>query len=217
MLIKRAPRWQLPEAEVTPEPLYRNRRQIIQTFALGAAAAAVAGCDESEEASRADAASAPPEDEEEPPRFDARRNHRYSTGEPLTSHDAATSYNNFYEFGVNKSDPARYAYQMTTRPWSVRVEGHVEREEEYAFEDLIDERLLEDRIYRLRCVEAWSMVVPWIGVPLNKVIAKFAPTADARYVQFVTKADPTKCRAWPPTCSTGPMWRACGWTRPCIR
>jgi methionine sulfoxide reductase catalytic subunit len=100
-----------------------------------------------------------------------------------------TTYNNFYEFGTDKSDPARYAGRMKTDPWSIKIEGETTAPGTYALKDVVDFTKLEERIYRLRCVEAWSMVIPWVGVPLSSVIAKFKPTSKAKYVQFITHLD----------------------------
>lgn len=111
-------------------------------------------------------------------------------GEPLNSWSDITTYNNFYEFGIGKDDPARNAHTLRTRPWSVTIEGEVERPGLYDLDDLIEARLVEDRVYRLRCVEAWSMVIPWRGVPLREVIRRVEPTSRARFVEFTTLLDP---------------------------
>ena len=102
---------------------------------------------------------------------------------------AAIGYNNFYEFGTAKDDPAANAHSLIPDPWSVRVDGHAEMQGDIALEDIIDFNALEERIYRLRCVEAWSMVIPWIGIPLADVIMKAAPTSSAKYIRFETLAD----------------------------
>ena len=113
-----------------------------------------------------------------------------TTTEPLTPYKDVTGYNNFYEFGTGKRDPAKHAGSLKTRPWSVAVEGEVRRPAVYALEDLLKPHALEERIYRLRCVEAWSMVVPWIGIPLGDVIKRLQPTSRAKYVELVTLHDP---------------------------
>ncbi|WP_330925045.1 protein-methionine-sulfoxide reductase catalytic subunit MsrP [Candidatus Sororendozoicomonas aggregata] len=110
--------------------------------------------------------------------------------EKLTNYDAVVGYNNFYEFGTGKTDPAENAKGFVTDPWSVKIDGEVEKPGIYALEDLIDFNQLEQRIYRLRCVEAWSMVIPWIGVPLACVMKKVAPLSKAKYVAFETLLDP---------------------------
>lgn len=113
-----------------------------------------------------------------------------SIDEKITPSRFATSYNNFYEFGTDKDDPARLAQEFKTRPWTVAVEGEVAKPAVYQFEDLIKPHVLEERIYRLRCVEAWSMVIPWIGIPLRDVIRRLQPTSRAKFVEFTTIYDP---------------------------
>ncbi|MGE5516323.1 MAG: protein-methionine-sulfoxide reductase catalytic subunit MsrP [Bacteroidota bacterium] len=110
--------------------------------------------------------------------------------EKQTPFEAASTYNNYYEFGTDKEDPARTAPgRLKTRPWSVAVEGECGKPGVVAVEDLIKPHRLEERIYRLRCVEAWSMVIPWVGVPLAEVLKRFEPTSKAKYVEFTTLAD----------------------------
>ena len=179
MLIRHTPRWALPRSETTPRHLYMNRREIMTGMGAGVAAMAI-GAGLTGEARGQDGTD---------PYAAAPRNDVVSTDEEMTSRDAVTSYNNFYEFGTDKSDPARYADAMQTDPWSVRVDGNVANPGDYALDDLIDFSALEERVYRLRCVEAWSMVIPWIGVPLGGILRKLAPTSKARYVQFETLLD----------------------------
>ena len=164
----------LPESEVTPEPLYRQRRRFLQAGAalLGAGAAGLW----------------PPAEagvtlgEVKPGPF--------STAEDKTPFDDVTGYNNFYEFGTGKRDPARYADRLRTDPWSVTIEGECEKPGTLALEDLLKPHGLEERIYRLRCVEGWSMVIPWIGFPLGDLLKRFQPTSKAKYVEFQTLYDP---------------------------
>ncbi len=113
-----------------------------------------------------------------------------STEEEVTAFDKVTSYNNFYEFGTDKGDPYRNAQAFRTRPWSLAVEGECERPGAYQLEDFLKPYQLEERIYRLRCVEAWSMVVPWLGIPLATVIKSCQPTSRAKFVEFETLYDP---------------------------
>ena len=117
---------------------------------------------------------------------------RYSTTEPANSLQDITSYNNFYEFGVEKEEPAQQAKNFVTTPWSIAVEGEVAKPAVYPLEDFIKPHALEERIYRLRCVEAWSMVVPWVGIPLADIIKRLQPTSKAKYVEFVTLHDPNR-------------------------
>jgi sulfoxide reductase catalytic subunit YedY len=113
-----------------------------------------------------------------------------STGEKPTPYKDVTSYNNFYEFGTSKSDPAQNAHTLKTSPWNVKVDGEVARPGEYQLEDFLKDQQLEERIYRFRCVEAWSMVVPWVGVSLASIIKRFEPTSRAKFVEFTTLYDP---------------------------
>ena len=115
-------------------------------------------------------------------------------GEMMTSERDATTYNNFYEFGTDKGDPAAHAHALTVDPWTVEVSGEVAKPGKIGLEDMLSGIDLEERIYRLRCVEAWSMVIPWIGFPLKKVIDKFEPTGNAKYVEFKTLKRPDEMR-----------------------
>ncbi len=108
----------------------------------------------------------------------------------LTQQADVTSYNNFYEFGTSKRDPKRNAGTLKTKPWTIVVDGHVEKPGRYDFDDLIKPYQLEDRVYRFRCVEAWSMIVPWVGIPLADIVKRLGPTNDAKYISFETLADP---------------------------
>ncbi len=114
----------------------------------------------------------------------------HGDGLALTSYDDITSYNNFYEFGTGKEDPARYAHQLKTRPWSVVVDGECEAPGTIDIEEILKRFPQEERIYRLRCVEAWAMVVPWVGFPLSSLLSRFKPTSKAKYVAFETLVDP---------------------------
>ena len=113
-------------------------------------------------------------------------------GEKITGEEYATKYNNFYEFGTNKEDPQRYAHRMTTSPWEIEIAGLVKKPGKVQIEDLLKGIDLEERIYRLRCVEAWSMVIPWIGFPVKKVLDKYEPLGSAKYVKFTTLHRPSE-------------------------
>ncbi len=184
MLIRQAP--DVRSSEITPERLYYDRRQFIQAAsgaALGAAGAAVLG-------QPAGGLQAAPQED-----LGALRPSQFSTDERQNSYEEITSYNNFYEFGLDKEDPKRYADELTVEPWSVRVEGHMNRPAaDYALEDILSPHTLEERIYRLRCVEAWSMVVPWVGFPLRDLVRRFEPTSRAKYVRFETLYRPAEFR-----------------------
>ncbi len=114
----------------------------------------------------------------------------FSTGETPTSYKDITSYNNFYEFGTDKKSPALLSDSLKPRPWSVTVEGEVSHPGNYALEDILKGQPMEERIYRMRCVEGWSMVIPWVGFPLSGLIKRFEPTSRAKYVEFQTLFDP---------------------------
>lgn len=167
MLIRQAPK--LKWSDVTPKASYLNRRTLLAGGAalglgLGLGAAKAAKLE-----------------------FKADRS---PLRDELTPYDAVTTYNNFYEFGTGKGDPAENAHTLTTDPWSVNVTGMVDRPGQYDLADLIDRSALEERIYRFRCVEAWSMVIPWIGVPLADILNKVEPQAGAKYVAFETLVRP---------------------------
>lgn len=179
MFLRKNRSWQSSENEITPPRLYFNRRQIIASAgALGMGG--LAACSEADDQVAAAPAARPAGGALQ------FRETGYQVEDAATPYDAVTGYNNFYEFGLGKEDPARYAHAMTTDPWSIEVSGHAARTGTFALEDVVDFSALEERIYRLRCVEAWSMVVPWIGVPLADVLRRFEPTSDANYVQFET-------------------------------
>lgn len=184
MLIKHKNSWDESENSVTKESVYLNRRNLI----LGTAAAGAAIAAPTVFAQR-DRVLAPL----------AAKPTDYKSNESLTPEAAITQYNNFYEFGTGKGDPVQNAWRLQPKPWSVTVDGLVDKPGTYALEDLVDFNALQDRIYRLRCVEAWSMVVPWIGVPLASVLKKIEPQSGAKYVRFETLADPKQMPGlrWP--------------------
>ena len=112
------------------------------------------------------------------------------TMDKLTDYKDASSYNNFYEFGTDKAEPAKNAHTLQTTPWTVEVEGLVKKPAKYTLEDLLKLKAMEERIYRLRCVEGWSMVIPWVGYSMSELIKKVEPLGSAKYIEFVTLADP---------------------------
>jgi sulfoxide reductase catalytic subunit YedY len=114
----------------------------------------------------------------------------YGTTESLTPYKDVTTYNNFYEFGTDKADPAHNASSLKTRPWSVAVEGEVLKPRSFAIDELLKLAPLEERVYRLRCVEGWSMVIPWVGYPLAELIKRVQPKGNAKFVEFTSAADP---------------------------
>lgn len=168
MLIRRPPA--IPASEITEERLYLGRREFVASLGLGVAM--TTGMAQHAEAM-------------------IRRVHGGHVGqEKLTPWDTVTGYNNFYEFGTGKDDPAKNAHTLQPSPWSVVVEGEAGKTGTFAVEDLLKGLAVEERVYRHRCVEAWSMVVPWNGVPLRSVIDRLEPTSRAKYVEFVTLHDP---------------------------
>ena len=179
MLIRRAP--DIKSSEITDEKLYLNRR----AFLIGTAALALAPSGAAVVPQPA-AGGPPPAGQPLP----AKRNPAFVVEDPSTKFESVTTYNNFYEFGVNKEDPARFGHMLRPRPWTVEVGGHVARPKTYDIDELIRLFPLEERVYRLRCVEAWSMVIPWIGFPLASLIKRVEPTSQAKFVEFTTLLDP---------------------------
>ena len=175
MLIRIRRTSEVKPSEITPLSVYRNRRQFLKAASATGAVAALSSW------APARAARAKLEGVVKGP---------YATDEEKTPYDAITTYNNFYEFGSDKDEPAKHARFMHTRPWSITVDGEVAKPGTYTYEDLVKPHRLEERIYRLRCVEAWSMVVPWVGIPLADMIRRFEPTSRAKYVAFRTLLDP---------------------------
>ncbi len=165
-------------SEITPPEVYADRRRFIAA-ALGLAALSTGGT--------ALATGGPAG-----PALVPRRNAAFSTTETPNSWEDVTTYNNYYEFGTGKSDPAEYAGRLKVTPWSVAVGGEAEVRGRVTLEDLLKPHPLEERIYRLRCVEAWSMVVPWVGIPLADVLRRFNPTSKAKFVAFRTLNDPAQ-------------------------
>jgi sulfoxide reductase catalytic subunit YedY len=158
-------------SEITPPEVYFSRRKLLAAALAGTAAGWIRG------AAAAQPAGAP---------LAYERNARYSVSEQPNTYDEITTYNNFYEFGTDKESPSSYAHMMRTRPWSVTVTGEAEAPGRFDLEDLLKGQALQERVYRFRCVEAWSLVVPWIGFPLSDLLARFKPTSKAKYVEFTT-------------------------------
>ena len=173
------------ESEVTDEATFLNRRELLRLGATAAVGATLAGCPAAEDAAAKTNGAAALRQldnvKEAPPAF--------RVDEELTRESDATSYNNFYEFGTDKKDPARNAHTLRPEPWSVVIDGEVGNPGTVPLETILSIAPLEERIYRLRCVETWSMVVPWIGIPLAAVLKRFEPTSKARYVSFETLVD----------------------------
>jgi sulfoxide reductase catalytic subunit YedY len=171
MLIKKAN--EIPYSQITPRSVYLNRR----SFMTGAAALGIAGILKPENAA-ADAA-----------KLQTVKSPLSTAGLTPTSYKDITSYNNFYEFGVEKDQPAKNAGHMKTRPWTVTIDGLVKEKKKVSIDELLSFRPIEERVYRHRCVEAWSMVIPWAGYSLSELIKWAEPLPKAKYVQFVTLED----------------------------
>ena len=172
-------------SEITPNAVYQQRRTLMKQMATGAVGVALGAWASRQAHSQA----------ARPGKLAALPASRSvvagaATMEKLTDYKDATGYNNFYEFGTDKEDPARNAHTLKTTPWTVEVEGLVKKPGKYALEDLLKLSAQEERIYRLRCVEGWSMVIPWVGYSMSELIRKVDPLGSAKYVEFVTLADP---------------------------
>ncbi len=172
-------------SEITPRSIYEGRRDLLKLMAGGAAGAALAGWASRE----AMAETSGPGKLAKLPGGKSAVAGAMST-EKVSDYKDATTYNNYYEFGTDKADPAKNAGTLKTHPWTVEVEGLVKKPGKYGIEDLIKMSAQEERIYRLRCVEGWSMVIPWVGYSLSELIKKVEPQSNAKYVEFVTLDDP---------------------------
>jgi len=173
-------------SEITPRSVYLDRRQLLR----GMAAAGLIG-----------AALEPANAAGEKLTF--AKNPKYSTTEKMTSYVDVTTYNNFYEFGTDKHQPAENSGKFKPHPWKVKISGEAEVTGDFAYEDIVKPHTLEERIYRMRCVERWSMVIPWVGIPLGDVIKRFKPTSKAKYVAFTTVYRPSEM--------PGQNWPSLGW------
>jgi methionine sulfoxide reductase catalytic subunit len=179
MLIGKKP--DIPSSEITSKSDYLNRRKFLQSAAGLGAAALVGGF--------ASKLVRPAQTVQANDKLTTIKSPLSTQGETLTPYEAITHYNNFYEFGTDKTDPAKYAGKMKVRPWTVQVEGLVEQKKTFDIDTLLKLRPQEERIYRHRCVEAWSMVMPWIGYSLSEFIKECKPLSKAQYVQFLTLED----------------------------
>lgn len=184
MLIRRPAT--IKPSEITDESVYLNRRALMRAAGLAIGSIAATAC------SADTPSAAPPPAPNTSDRFAKLIKSPFSTDEKLSSFDDVTTYNNYYEFGTGKSDPSDTSGDFKSKPWTVTVSGECENPGQYNYEDLVSPHAFEERIYRLRCVEAWSMVVPWVGIPLADMLKRFAPTSDAKYVVFQTLMDPER-------------------------
>ncbi|MGM0561846.1 MAG: protein-methionine-sulfoxide reductase catalytic subunit MsrP [Pseudomonadota bacterium] len=197
MLIRKRRGWELAESQATPEEVFRNRRRFMRAAGAGSLLLAGGGllsaCDDMNGGSQANAAESDAFDQlSEDPSFDlypVERNSRYQVERDITERELAGTYNNFYEFGSSKNIWQK-AEALPIRPWTLRIEGEVEEPFDIDIDDLLARMPLEERIYRLRCVEAWSMVIPWSGFQLSHMLDLARPTSNARYIRFTTLEDP---------------------------
>ncbi len=181
MLIKKSQ--DIKSSEITPQALYDNRRQFIRTASgllLAASTAPFIGSN----------LFASEKGQYGGNKLDVKTRKNLAESEDLTPYNKATTYNNYYEFGTDKYSPAKRASTLKTDPWSIEVAGHVEKPGNYHLDDILKHNSLEERIYRFRCVETWSMVVPWVGFPLANFIKRMQPTSKAKYIKFSTLYDP---------------------------
>ncbi|MFP6557709.1 protein-methionine-sulfoxide reductase catalytic subunit MsrP [Paraburkholderia sp. B3] len=191
MLIRRSSRILLngddiPASEITPQKVFEQRRRLLQA----AGALALGGIAGTFGATRAHAEYASPDPKAQ--KLPAKTDAKFVVPDKVTPYKDVTTYNNFYEFGTDKGDPAENAHTLRPRPWRVSVEGEVRNPKVYDIDEILKLAPFEERVYRHRCVEAWSMVIPWVGVPLSELIRRAQPTGNARYVQFITLADPSQ-------------------------
>jgi methionine sulfoxide reductase catalytic subunit len=179
MLIRKSS--DIKPSEITSESIYLRRRELLARAIAGGliAAASTASFAEPTPAATTPAAT-----------LNYRVNAQYSVNEKPNTFEQITHYNNFYEFGVDKTDPANYSGSFKPHPWSVEIAGEADKTGTFTLEDILKPHPLEERIYRFRCVEAWSMVIPWVGFPLGDLLKRFSPTSRAKYVEFTTVLDP---------------------------
>lgn len=170
----------IKSADITPKEVFKNRRNLLKILTLGSLAAGFSSSLQSDAFAVG----------ESNKKLKAKFNQKYSVNDKQTSFKDATTYNNFYEFGMDKDDPARYGKSLITRFWTVSVEGLVQKPQVFDFDSLIKLSVMEERVYRMRCVEGWSMVIPWNGFSLSNLLNKVEPLGTAKYVEFVTLADP---------------------------
>jgi methionine sulfoxide reductase catalytic subunit len=172
----------VPSSEITPRERYLNRRAFLREVVPAAVAATATAVS----ADRLATLISPQVEVDADTKLETVKSPLSTTGEELTGYADITHYNNFYEFGVNKGDPARNAGGLPTRPWTLKISGHVKQPKTFDIDTLLKFRPLEERVYRLRCVEAWSMVIPWVGYSLSELIKECDPLSNAKYVQFIS-------------------------------
>ncbi|HKT18315.1 MAG TPA: protein-methionine-sulfoxide reductase catalytic subunit MsrP [Stellaceae bacterium] len=182
MLIKVKRGWEIPESEATPEAVFLNRRNLLKAMGMGSLAVAAGAALPGPVAFAEDAA------DPSAGLYPAKRNEKYTLDRPVTDEKLVTHYNNFYEYGEDK-DIADRAQQLKIRPWTVTIDGMVEKPQTLGIDDLLKKVQLEERLYRHRCVEAWSIAVPWTGFPLKALVDIAQPLSGAKYIQMTTFMD----------------------------
>jgi sulfoxide reductase catalytic subunit YedY len=187
MLVKSKRGWEIPEREATPESLFLARRAVVKAMGMGAILAGSALAGTSGLASRAFAADMPAPDPSSG-LYPVKRDPKYTLDRPITDEKLSTNYNNFYEYGTDK-DIADNAQKLQVRPWNVTIDGMVDKPITIAIDDLLKKMPLEERLYRHRCVEAWSMAVPWSGFPLKALVDMAKPQSGAKYLRMETFMD----------------------------
>ena len=180
-------------SDITPKNIYENRRHFLKTATVGLVAAGLSSLGQEDTFAKTESGQKLP----------AKFNKQYSVNDKKTSYKDITTYNNFYEFGMDKDDPARYAKTLNIRPWTISVEGLVQKSMVVDVDELMKLSAMEERVYRMRCVEGWSMVIPWNGFSLSHLLNKVEPLGTAKYVEFETLADP---RQMPGLSSTVIAW-----------
>jgi sulfoxide reductase catalytic subunit YedY len=173
-------KFQIPRiapSDITPRDAFLNRRELLAGALVTGASALLPRAQAQQPAGKA---------------LQYTQDKKYSVTETPNKYEEITGYNNYYEFGTDKEDPKQNARSFNPEPWTVTVDGEAEVKGQYTLEDILKPHALEERIYRFRCVEAWSMVIPWVGFPLGDLLARFKPTSKAKYVQFTTLYDPRR-------------------------
>ncbi|MEZ5318687.1 MAG: protein-methionine-sulfoxide reductase catalytic subunit MsrP [Vicinamibacterales bacterium] len=182
MLTRTKKPWDLPYSDVTPERVYQNRREFLRVAGIGslglAAGSILSACEATPAAAQGT--------------LTYTRNAALSVSDEPNTWEQLTTYNNYYEFGTGKSDPAANAHTLTPKPWTVKIDGEVAKPGDYSYDDLVKPEALEERVYRFRCVEAWSAVIPWVGFPLANLLKRVEPTSKAKYVAFQTLLRPSE-------------------------
>jgi methionine sulfoxide reductase catalytic subunit len=176
----------IARSEITPREVFENRRRVLR--AMGAVAATATGL----AGLNGEAFATMTSPDAKAPKLAAKTNPKFVVVDKVTPFKDITSYNNYYEFGTDKGDPVQNAHSLRPKPWKISVEGAIKNPKVYDIDEILKLAPLEERVYRLRCVEGWSMVIPWIGISLSELIKRAEPNGNAKYVQFISLADPSQ-------------------------